>query len=527
MGLVHSLVHQGQYASFDLVLAQLLARRGAGTLQELGVHSLPCLDLLWALQQRVAIYSNAYMGSQSLVSYLDFEVDLVCTLAAFCLPPVRRLPCSTSLVLPSSSAAADPNELDIDIDVDAAASDATSDNGINGGAGEDGEDLGGVGVVTRTMSFAAFGVGPLLMHPAVWRLFGLHLPAVVGSPGCRESFLSAAEALGHLLHYSEQRDQAATSSSSFSSSSSSSSYSSPSSAEDFTEGYRQSLARRLGVQDVDGFSFGSVGLVVRGDLEQEQVLLCHVARRRKERYVNACRAHFNGQGSSGDGDDGNGGGTETGVRRRRKRKVVEQGGEQCSDAGKPEGHASRGEAQQQQQQVETWNVVDEGTIAQSVLPPPPTVALSLQLRLGRSDGAGACAGAVASGGGSISVPQVCVPWFDHLDATDKRAVGRWGEALVHQLLLVTHKDAEVEWLNANQESLAPYDLIIRPPGGRTVFVEVKATSSADRMSFPLSLQEWEFAINEPRPAYHVYRVYQAGSQHPRVEIFQVLQHITH
>jgi hypothetical protein len=106
-------------------------------------------------------------------------------------------------------------------------------------------------------------------------------------------------------------------------------------------------------------------------------------------------------------------------------------------------------------------------------------------------------------------------------------VGRWGEALVHQLLLVTHKDAEVEWLNADQESLAPYDLIIRPPGCRTVFVEVKATSSADRVSFPLSLQEWEFAINEPRPAYHVYRVYQAGSQHPRVEIFQVLQHITH
>ena len=144
-----------------------------------------------------------------------------------------------------------------------------------------------------------------------------------------------------------------------------------------------------------------------------------------------------------------------------------------------------------------------------------------------------------------------LPWgLPPLDRRDFRAVGRWGEAFVHQLLLQRFPPwtgASVEWVNEREETRAAYDLKITFPsarassssgggsgssggGGRarrpgeTIFVEVKTTASADKATFDLSLQEWEFATSvvgggggrlgcrsgSSLVAYHVYRVFGAG-----------------
>ena len=80
----------------------------------------------------------------------------------------------------------------------------------------------------------------------------------------------------------------------------------------------------------------------------------------------------------------------------------------------------------------------------------------------------------------------CAPW--RCDASDARAVGRWGEALVHNYLLATRPGWTVTWLNEREESLSFYDVKLgaRLRGdGRpaTIFVEVNTTRSRDKNVF--------------------------------------------
>jgi hypothetical protein len=79
----------------------------------------------------------------------------------------------------------------------------------------------------------------------------------------------------------------------------------------------------------------------------------------------------------------------------------------------------------------------------------------------------------------------------------------------------------VEWLNSSAESGAPFDVVCRKfpsgpggaiaPGGepiRTVYVEVKTTSTADKHLFEVSTQMLEYARSHPTD-YYVCRVYAA------------------
>ena len=81
--LVQNVVNQGNYASFDLVLGGLLAKHGASDLRSLGVASLPTLDILWAIQHRIGIFADTYSVNQSIISFIDFEIDLMCLLRSF------------------------------------------------------------------------------------------------------------------------------------------------------------------------------------------------------------------------------------------------------------------------------------------------------------------------------------------------------------------------------------------------------------------------------------------------------------
>jgi hypothetical protein len=138
-----------------------------------------------------------------------------------------------------------------------------------------------------------------------------------------------------------------------------------------------------------------------------------------------------------------------------------------------------------------------------------------------------------------------------LDTSDQRAVGRWGEALVYQYLLLASGAAlgggggggggngqgsvDVEWANERGESRAFYDIKLTPRQGgggsslglggapmlsRTVYVEVKATASLSKNVFELSLQEWEFA-SKPGVRFDVYRVFGAGDpQRARIVVVE-------
>ena len=133
------------------------------------------------------------------------------------------------------------------------------------------------------------------------------------------------------------------------------------------------------------------------------------------------------------------------------------------------------------------------------------------------------------------------PWCvsESISSSDLRAVGRWGEALVYQYLLLKSKKTaardvdkalpplSVEWLNKEEETRAGYDLITREikninstglgAAGRpnsiteTTYVEVKTSRFDDLNTFEISLWEWEFATANPRVRYHIYRVYNAGN----------------
>eukprot|EP00966_Prymnesium_polylepis_P220268 5095558-Prymnesium_polylepis.1 len=98
--------------------------------------------------------------------------------------------------------------------------------------------------------------------------------------------------------------------------------------------------------------------------------------------------------------------------------------------------------------------------------------------------------------------------------------GRWGEQLIARYLLATVAAAEGTWVNEAEESGLPYDILVteRSEGmgwGRESYIEVKATNSADKPLFEMSVAELEFAQKQGA-SYSLYRVFSACSNSVRV-----------
>jgi len=99
---------------------------------------------------------------------------------------------------------------------------------------------------------------------------------------------------------------------------------------------------------------------------------------------------------------------------------------------------------------------------------------------------------------------------------DMREVGRWGEALVYQYLLVHYPRATVTWVNKDAESMSCYDIKLEEHASdgsghiKTTFVEVKASRFDALNVFEISPNEWAFASGSPHVHFDVYRVYNAG-----------------
>lgn len=107
----------------------------------------------------------------------------------------------------------------------------------------------------------------------------------------------------------------------------------------------------------------------------------------------------------------------------------------------------------------------------------------------------------------------CLPRLNNAGTMSNAEIGRWGEAVVFNYLLLTQTNAVVEWVNETQETLASYDIVVtKSENGfqSSTFLEVKSTRFDDRNVFSLSFNELEFMMNHPRPKYDVYRVFNAG-----------------
>lgn len=107
--------------------------------------------------------------------------------------------------------------------------------------------------------------------------------------------------------------------------------------------------------------------------------------------------------------------------------------------------------------------------------------------------------------------------FPSLSSSDSFSIGKWGEALVYQYLVLERKFnpkiQEVVWVNEGEETKAAYDIRMKKKEktrDKTIFIEVKSSKFDKKNSFTLSLWEWKFATELPKVNYQIYRVRNAG-----------------
>ncbi|XP_024318630.1 uncharacterized protein LOC100827509 [Brachypodium distachyon] len=81
--------------------------------------------------------------------------------------------------------------------------------------------------------------------------------------------------------------------------------------------------------------------------------------------------------------------------------------------------------------------------------------------------------------------------------TDERSrTGRLDEAVVHQYLVGQLGSNNVKWVNEENESGLPYDILITSGDGTTEYVEVKATVASSKDWFHITPREWQFALEK-------------------------------
>jgi len=108
----------------------------------------------------------------------------------------------------------------------------------------------------------------------------------------------------------------------------------------------------------------------------------------------------------------------------------------------------------------------------------------------------------------------CIPMDHSFDTNDTYSIGRWGESLVYQYLVLKENKSTVSWMNLDTETRASYDITVITPTNDnreiTTYIEVKSTRYPYNNVFELSLWEWEFATKMPSVNFNIYRVFNVG-----------------
>ncbi len=114
----------------------------------------------------------------------------------------------------------------------------------------------------------------------------------------------------------------------------------------------------------------------------------------------------------------------------------------------------------------------------------------------------------------IDVDLQPVPMVTESDYESRQLVGKWGERFVCSYLKQMgelpdgREIREVQWVNEETESGKPYDLVM-VVNDRSVYVEVKSTTSMDAELVPISWPQLKFA-EETRERFYLFRVYNVG-----------------
>jgi hypothetical protein len=110
--------------------------------------------------------------------------------------------------------------------------------------------------------------------------------------------------------------------------------------------------------------------------------------------------------------------------------------------------------------------------------------------------------------------------------TNKQAVGRWGEQYVFDNKLIQDYYEQIgvagvrlKWMNAQAESGAHYDFAVRLPDKSLHYWEVKASTAAEKVSFPISPRGFQFALQQADD-YFLIRILGAGSAAPTATILR-------
>ncbi|KAJ8760099.1 hypothetical protein K2173_010955 [Erythroxylum novogranatense] len=98
--------------------------------------------------------------------------------------------------------------------------------------------------------------------------------------------------------------------------------------------------------------------------------------------------------------------------------------------------------------------------------------------------------------------------------------GRLGEQLAFKHMCNMFPNKVVRWINANNESGLPYDIVIGEEGSSMEYIEVKATKSARKDWFLISTREWQFAV-EKGQSYSIAHVL-LGNDTARITIYRNL-----
>ncbi|KAA8548392.1 hypothetical protein F0562_000076 [Nyssa sinensis] len=97
--------------------------------------------------------------------------------------------------------------------------------------------------------------------------------------------------------------------------------------------------------------------------------------------------------------------------------------------------------------------------------------------------------------------------------------GRLGEHVAFNYFAANFGKTIVKWVNEVNETGLPYDIVIGNEAKTMEYIEVKATKSARKDWFTISVREWQFAV-EKGESYSIARVVLSGNNMARIRIFK-------
>lgn len=121
----------------------------------------------------------------------------------------------------------------------------------------------------------------------------------------------------------------------------------------------------------------------------------------------------------------------------------------------------------------------------------------------------------------INYDTTLLDFFQSNSESDERnlATGKWGEKFIYCLLRMQGKlpngipIKNILWLNEDNETGKPYDIMVTDESNKNYYIEVKSTRSLDMSFIPISWKELEFA-REFKDVHFLVRVYGAVCSSP-------------